>query len=112
MTDSVKNMNWRNARGHLCEVICAETLIRQGYWVYSTTMMGPVDLVAIKSDPPEVRLIDVKSERKRMLAGYVRRISRLRTASQKALGVQLVYVDPEAGTCHFSEHKDGEPDKD
>ena len=67
LTDSVKNLNWRNARGHLCEVICAETLIRQGYWVYSTTMLGPVDLVAIRSDPMEVRLLDVKSERTRSL---------------------------------------------
>lgn len=111
MTDSVKNMDWRNARGHLCEVICAETLIRQGYWVYSTTMLGPVDLVAIRSDPMEVRLLDVKSERTRLLAGYQRRITRLRTPTQKKLGVQLVYVDADAGTVHFSEHRDGKSDK-
>jgi len=86
-------------------VIAAEALVRKGYWVFSTTMMGPVDLIAIRADPPEVRLIDVKSDRYRLVKGVMRRIHRLRTPSQKKLGVQLVYVDPDKGTTFFSTHK-------
>ena len=112
MDSDKKNLYWRNQRGHLCEVIAAETLIRDGYWVYSTTMLGPIALIAVKSAPPEIRLFDVKAENRRMQKGYMRRIDRTRTPAQKALGVQLVYVDSKTGSVHFSAHKDDEPDQD
>jgi len=82
--------------------MAAQQLIQDGYWVFTTTMLGPVDIVAIRGNPPEVRLFDVKA------SSVKRRKHRLRTKTQKALGVQLIYVNPEKEEIYFPYHRDAD----
>ena len=103
---SPRNIDWRNQRGHLCESMAIQQLITDGYWVFTTTMLGPVDIVAIRGDPPEVRLFDVKSSSQRFHRGKKARIHRNRSSTQKVLGVQLIYVNPEIEEVFFSDHRD------
>lgn len=87
-------------------------LVAEGYWVFTTTMLGPVDIVAIRGDPPEVRLFDVKTMTKQQRDR--RFVHRVRSKTQKILGVQLIYVDTESGEVVFGNHVDDndEPDTD
>ena len=93
--------------GALCEAIVRRKLISDGYWVFGTTMGGPVDLIAIKGDPAEIKLIDVKHDyftaRKAGRARTKRR-HRARSETQKRLNVQIVYVEVETETVYCPTH--------
>lgn len=91
--------------GDVCELICAEHFLRLGYWVFPAVQgSSPVDLVIINEDG--VRLIQVKKDAERRNPGRKRsaRIHRIRTDLQKALGVEMVYVDPVERTVYVTDH--------
>ena len=60
---------------------------------------GPVDLVSIDSGTPNVILIDSKAV---VYVGRTRQRPRL-SEIKKRLGVRLLMVDLEKGTCAFEE---------
>ena len=60
---------------------------------------GPVDLVSIDSGTPNVILINCKAV---VYVGRTRQRPRL-SEIQKRLGVRLLMVDLEKGTCAFEE---------
>ena len=95
----------RHIDGDVCELICAEHFMRQGYWVFPAAQgSSPVDLVVVNEDG--VRLIQVKKNAERTNPGRHRtaRIHRVRTDLQKALGVEMVYVDPIERTVFVTDH--------
>lgn len=97
--------NQRHIDGDVCELICAEHFLRLGYWVFPAVQgSSPVDLVIINEDG--VRLIQVKKDAGRTNPGRNRsaRIHRIRTDLQKALGVEMVYVDPVERTVYVTDH--------
>ena len=97
--------NQRHIDGDVCELICMEHFLRLGYWVFPAVQgSSPVDLVAINEDG--VRLIQVKKNAERTNPGRRRaaRIHRSRSDLQKALGVEMVYVDPIARTVFVTNH--------
>jgi|TARA_R110000782_G_scaffold27673_1_gene69853 hypothetical protein len=82
-------------KGARAEAIVAAHLINLGYYVFTpvVNMQGPVDIMAIDDDGNFI-LIDAKHEGKRASKGRPRktRIHRVRTPTQKKLGVRIAYV--------------------
>ena len=101
---STKKMrpNIKNADGKRCELLAANWLFSQGYYVYSPLLeQGPVDLVSISPDG-EVLLFDVKKVARRDNGTIV---SRRLTDDQRKLGVKLIYVDMEQNVCGLYTHQ-------
>ena len=91
--------------GDVCEMIATEYFLRLGYWVFPAVQgSSPIDLVLVNKEG--VRLIQVKKEAQRVNPGrkIASRIHRARSGLQKALGVEMVYVDPDSRTVHVSDH--------
>lgn len=85
----------RHIDGDVCEIICIEHFLRLGYWVFpSLQPHSPIDLVIVND--AGTRLIQVKKDAGRTNPGRNRsaRIHRVRSPVQKALGVEMVYVNP------------------
>lgn len=95
----------RHIDGDVCELICAEHFMRQGYWVFPASQgSSPIDLVIVNEDG--ARLLQVKKDAGRTNPGRNRsaRIHRIRSELQKALGVEMVYVDPVERTVSVTDH--------
>ena len=95
----------RHIDGDVCELICAEHFMRQGYWVFPASQgSSPIDLVIVNEDG--ARLLQVKKDAGRTNPGRNRsaRIHRIRSELQKALGVEMVYVDPVERTVFVTDH--------
>lgn len=95
----------RHIDGDVCESIAAEHFIRAGCLVFVTTQnTSPIDLVVI--DDNAVRLLQIKKDSDRVNPGRTRnsRIHRVRTALQKQLGVEMVYVNMETRSIFTTNH--------
>ena len=91
--------------GDVCEMIATEYFLRLGYWVFPAVQgSSPIDLVLVNKEG--VRLIQVKKEAKRVNPGrkIASRIHRARSDLQKALGVEMVYVDLDSRAVYVSDH--------
>jgi hypothetical protein len=91
--------------GDVCEMIATEYFLRLGYWVFPAVQgSSPVDLVIVNADG--VRLIQVKKDASRVNPGrkIASRIHRGRSDVQKALGVEMVYVNPDSRDVFVSGH--------
>ena len=91
--------------GDVCESIAAEHFIRAGCLVFITTQnASPIDLVVIDED--NVRLLQIKKDNGRINPGRTRnsRIHRVRSAIQKKLGVEMVYVDIKTRSVFTTDH--------
>ncbi len=91
--------------GDVCEMIATEYFLRLGYWVFPAVQgSSPIDLVLVNKEG--VRLIQVKKEAQRVNPGrkVASRIHRARSDLQKALGVEMVYVDPDSRAVYVSDH--------
>ena len=74
--------------------------LSQGYFIFMNfSGRGPFDLVSIDSGTPNVILIDCKAV---VYVGRTWQRPRL-SEIQKRLGVRLLMVDLEKGTCAFEE---------
>ena len=92
--------------GDVCEMIATEYFLRLGYWVFPAVQgSSPIDLVIVNADG--VRLIQVKKNASRVNPGrkIASRIHRGRSDLQKALGVEMVYVDLESRSVYVSDHE-------
>lgn len=86
-------------KGHLAEAFAEAWLISKGYWVFKNRApQGPIDMIAIHQKTGKQILIDVKTV-SRYKDGSIR--SRIVSAKARELGVQLLYVDLEKGTCRI-----------
>ena len=82
--------------GKRSELFAAEWLMAQDCYVYTPFIeQGPIDLIAL-TPKGEFLLFDVKTVGRRKNGSI---ISRLLTDTQKKLGVRLLYVDLETGSC-------------
>ena len=82
--------------GKRSELLAAEWLMAQDCYVYTPFIeQGPIDLIAL-TPKGEFLLFDVKTVGRRKNGST---ISRLLTDTQKKLGVRLLYVDLETGSC-------------
>ena len=82
--------------GKRSELIAASWLMSQNCYVYTPFIeQGPIDLIAL-TPKGELLLFDVKTVGRRKNGSI---ISRLLTDTQKKLGVRLLYVDLETGSC-------------
>jgi len=82
--------------GKRSELIAASWLMSQNCYVYTPFIeQGPIDLIAL-TPKGELLLFDVKTVGRRKNGSI---ISRLLTDIQKKLGVRLLYVDLETGSC-------------
>ena len=82
--------------GKRSELLAAEWLMAQDCYVYTPFIeQGPIDLIAL-TPKGEFRLFDVKTVGRRKNGSI---ISRLLSDTQKKLGVRLLYVDLETGSC-------------
>lgn len=105
----VRNSNVFQRRGLQAELIVANHLISEGYWIFTSLgQNAPCDLVAIKAIPFEITLYDVKVLTIRKTALKNRKtlspINRVRTATQKCLNVRLVTVDLDTEEITFTNH--------
>ncbi len=95
----------RHIDGDVCELICAEHFMRQGYWVFPAAQgTSPIDLVVVNEDG--MHLIQVKKDAGRVNPGRNRsaRIHRVRSQLQKDLGVQFVYVNIDTREVFVTDH--------
>ena len=95
----------RHVDGDLCEMICAEHFVREGYWVFPASQgSSPIDLVAVNEHG--VRLLQVKKDGQRKNPGRNKqaRIHRSRSGLQKHLGVEMVYVNPDKRSVTVTDH--------
>ena len=82
--------------GKRSELLAAEWLMAQDCYVYTPFIeQGPIDLIAL-TPKGEFLLFDVKTVGRRKDGSI---ISRLLSDIQKKLGVRLLYVDLETGSC-------------
>ena len=82
--------------GKRSELLAAEWLMAQDCYVYTPFIeQGPIDLIAL-TPKGEFLLFDVKTVGRRKNGSI---ISRLLSDTQKKLGVRLLYVDLETGSC-------------
>jgi hypothetical protein len=91
--------------GDLAETLAAAHYIRLGYFTFTPlSSSSPIDLVIVNADG--TRLIQVKKNSERVNPGrrHPTRINRKRTALQKSLGVQMVYVDIATGNVAETDH--------
>ena len=92
--------------GDVCEMIATEYFLRLGYWVFPAVQgSSPIDLVIVDADG--VRLIQVKKDASRINPGrkIASRIHRGRSDLQKALDVEMIYVDPNSRSVFVSNHE-------
>ena len=109
MTPPGKNSNGniatRRRVGALCEVIATEHFFNLGYYVFHPWFgIGPVDLICIRSTPPEILLLDIKADAFR--SAPATRISRVLTVHQRRLGVRICYVNPETREVYLVRHRE------
>ena len=102
-------MHSKNSSGAIAEEHVMIWCMNKGYYPFRAIMpVGPIDIVAI-NEVGDTMLLDVKCLNRRVTPGAGRnvpqKIHRTRTPIQKALGVQLIYVDLETGDVHLVEHK-------
>lgn len=98
--------------GDVCEMIATEYFLRLGYWVFPAVQgSSPIDLVIVDADG--VRLIQVKKDASRINPGrkIASRIHRARSDLQKALGVEMVYINPDSRDVFVSKHQNHEKRK-
>jgi len=98
--------NQKHIDGDVCEIVATEYFLRLGYWVFPAVQgSSPIDLVIVDADG--ARLIQVKKDASRVNPGrkIASRIHRRRSDLQKALGVEMVYVDPESRSVFVSNHQ-------
>ncbi len=96
-----------HATGVRSEIIACLWLLKQGFLVFRPiTGVGPIDIVAV-SKKGRVYLFDVKSITKRKNGRG--EVDRPLTAVQKALGVEILYVNTETGAV--SVRRQGRKDK-
>ena len=98
--------NQSHVDGDVCEMIATEYFLRLGYWVFPAVQgSSPIDLVIVNAEG--VRLIQVKKDASRVNPGrkVATRINRGRSDLQKALGVEMVYVNPESRSVFVSDHE-------
>jgi hypothetical protein len=101
------NINRQHQVGAICETIATEYFFQRGYFVFHPWFgIGPVDLICIKANPPEVLLLDVKADNRRLMKGrnVPTRITRILTKHQKRLGVSICYVNPDTREVHMARH--------
>ena len=95
----------RHVDGDVCELIAAEHFVREGYWVFMASQgASPIDLIAVNENGP--RLLQGKKDTTRINPGRKTpaRIHRLRSAIQKHLGVEMVYVDVDTREVFVTDH--------
>ena len=91
--------------GDVCELICAEHFMRQGYWVFPAAQgSSPIDMIIVNA--AGARLLQVKKNAGRVNPGRKgkARIHRPRSNVQKALGVEFVYVDIDSREVFVTNH--------
>ena len=91
--------------GDLCELICNEHFMREGYRVFTASHgSSPIDLVIVNQHG--VRLIQVKKDGQRTNPDRNKyfRIHRKRSDLQKQLGVAIVYVNPDKRSVTVTDH--------
>lgn len=88
--------------GKRSELIAAAWLMSQNCYVYTPFIeQGPIDLIAL-TPKGELLLFDVKTVGRRKNGSI---ISRMLNPNQIKLGVRLLYVDLETGTCALFPHQ-------
>ena len=106
--NSTGNISEKRRIGAVCETIATEHFFSLGYFVLHPWFgIGPVDLICLKSNPPEILLLAVKAAAARLQKGrnFPTRISRTLTAHQRRLGVRIWYVNPQTRSVHLVNHQ-------
>lgn len=106
--NSTGNISDKRRVGALCEAIATEHFFSQGYFIFHPWFgIGPVDLICVKTNPPEILLLDVKADAARMQRGrnFPTRISRTLSPHQRRLGVRICYVNPQTRSVHLVNHR-------
>ena len=97
-------MHSKNSSGAIAEEHVMIWCMNKGYYPFRAIMpVGPIDIVAI-NEVGDTMLLDVKCLNRRLLHGKLHTISRPRSDLQKALGVNIVYVDIQTGDIHLVDH--------
>jgi hypothetical protein len=85
----------KHQKGAIAELVVAEHMVAQGYYVFSpvVSQQGPVDIICVNDDG-DIILIDAKYDSQRINPGRNKpaRIHRTRNEVQKLLGVRIAYV--------------------
>ena len=89
-------MSDKHRRGATSEAVVALALVSAGFHIFHQVFRGTglIDIVAVHPDTKDVLMVDVKSETTRALPNRpnIYRVSRVRSAIQKQLGVHFCYV--------------------
>jgi Holliday junction resolvase-like predicted endonuclease len=98
-------MHSKNKSGSIAEEHVMIWCMNKGYYPFRAIMpVGPIDIVAI-NECGDTLLLDVKCHNRRLLNGKLHTISRSRSPIQKALGVNIIYVDLQSGDIHLVDHQ-------
>ncbi|MDG1415957.1 MAG: hypothetical protein P8R39_11435 [Alphaproteobacteria bacterium] len=101
-------MHSQNANGAMAEERVMIWCIERGYYPFRAVMpVGPIDIIAI-NELGDTMLLDVKCLNRRKLPKRTKipqTISRPRTKLQKALGVNIIYVELATGEVHLVRHQ-------
>jgi len=105
-------MDKRHIEGQICETILTEYLLYKGFYIFRPqASFGPVDVIAISGKTGKVYLLDAKKERLRYfkvknakgrgIRYGPHRIHRVRSKTQKVLGVRIAYVNMDTREVHI-----------
>jgi len=105
-------MDKRHVEGQICETILTEYLLHKGFYIFRPqASFGPVDVIAISGKTGKVYLLDAKKERLRYfkvknakgrgIRYGPHRIHRVRSKTQKVLGVRIAYVNMDTRGVHI-----------
>ena len=105
-------MDKRHVEGQICETILTEYLLHREFYIFRPqASFGPVDVIAISSKTGKVYLLDAKKERLRYfkvknaegrgIRYGPHRIHRVRSKTQKVLGVRIAYVNMDTRGVHI-----------
>ena len=95
-------MHSKNKAGAIAEEHVMIWCMERGYYPFRAIMpVGPIDIIAI-NDCGDTLLLDVKCLNRRVTPGARTECPQNQNAHQKALGVQLIYVDLEQETSTLS----------
>jgi hypothetical protein len=99
-------MDFHQQEGRIAEAILVEYFLRRNCYVFAPpAAQSPIDLVVVNPETGEIILLDAKKDSKRTKGWQGRaphhRIHRLRTPTQKRLGVRMAYVNIEDRTVHI-----------
>tara|TARA_Y100000593_G_C4066484_1_gene216973 strand:+ start:160 stop:498 length:339 start_codon:yes stop_codon:yes gene_type:complete len=93
-----------HVKGRVAEKLANIFFLKQKCHVFNNiSSHGPIDLVVVDKEG-KTMLIDVKSVSKRKRDNSP--IHRTPTPSQSRLGIKILYVDVEEGTCHWWKERD------